>query len=218
MAALTTFLMTIALSLPPTNLVLRSGERFDVDGPIRQEQGRVIFRVEGILYSIPLAEVDLDVTRAAENVSVVRGDERMRLKKSKEERARLVRELEQNHSGTTPSPRAAPPPSRERSETAQDNRDEWTWRRSARTYEDALRQSQEELQLLQDRVEKLRYEISGFLSLGYKPNQFSYQTTELQYAIDSIPRAELQVARARRALDQFRDDARRQGVLPGWLR
>ena len=218
MFTLATILMSIALSLPTTSIVLRSGERIEVDGPIRQEEGRVIFRADGVLYSIPLPEVDLDVTRAAtENVTVVRGDERMRIKKSKEERNRLLRELEKNHSGTAAPPRPAERPSRVEAEPAS-NRDEWSWRQAARSYEDALRQSQEELQLLTDRVEKLRYEISTFVSLGYRPSQFSYQTSELQIAIDSVPRAELQVARARRALDQFRDDARRQGVMPGWLR
>ena len=217
MATIAMLLMSVALSLPATSLVLRSGERIEVDGPIRQEQGRVIFRADGVLYSIPLPEVDFDLTRAiSANVTMVKGDERMRLKTSPEERKRLLRELEKNHSGT-----AAPPlkdtPHREAAEPAS-NRDEWSWRQAARSYEDALRQSEEELQLVSDRVERLHREISTFLSLGYRPNQFSYQTSELQIAIDSIPRAELQVARARRALAQFRDDARRQGIMPGWLR
>lgn len=141
----------------------------------------------------------------------------MRLKKSKEERDRLLRELEKNHSGTAAPPLQSAPVQRESVEPAS-NRDEWSWRQTARGYEDAVRQSEEEVQLLSDRVERLRHEILTFISLGYRPNQFSYQTSELQFAIDSLPRAELQVARARRALDQFRDDARRQGVLPGWLR
>ncbi|MEO6259350.1 MAG: hypothetical protein ABIP63_03335 [Thermoanaerobaculia bacterium] len=218
MATLATLLMTVALALPATSMVLRSGERIEVDGPIRQEQGRVIFRADGVLYSVPLSEVDFDLTRAvSENVTMVRGDERMRLKKSKEERDRLLRELEKNHSGTAAPPLKSTPVQRESVEPAS-NRDEWSWRQAARSYEDEVRHSEEEVQLLSDRIERLRHEISTFISLGYRPNQFSYQTSELQFAIDSLPRAELQVARARRALDQFRDDARRQGVLPGWLR
>jgi len=90
--------------------------------------------------------------------------------------------------------------------------------RRARGYQETLRQSEENLQLLVDRVDQLRAQIAGFLSLGYKPNQFSYQTTQLQYTLDRIPQAELEVQRARRAYDQFRDDARKEGVLPGWLR
>jgi len=36
--------------------------------------------------------------------------------------------------------------------------------------------------------------------------------------LDQIPAAELEVTRAERANAQFRDDARKQGILPGWLR
>ena len=68
------------------------------------------------------------------------------------------------------------------------------------------------------RAAELRAQISGFLSLGYKPNQFSYQTTQLAYMQEQIPGAELQIQRAQRLYEQFRDDARRQGVIPGWLR
>ena len=96
--------------------------------------------------------------------------------------------------------------------------DEWSWRRTARGHEEAVRRAREELQLLHDRAEQLRQQIRTFLSLGFKPNEFSYQSTELQYTVDAIPRAELEVERAQRALDQFRDDARKQGILPGWLR
>jgi len=68
------------------------------------------------------------------------------------------------------------------------------------------------------RAAQLRSRIAGFLSLGYKPNQFSYDTAVLQTTLEQIPYAELEVTRAERAYTQFRDDARRQGVMPGWLR
>lgn len=218
MPALTTLLLTAALSLPATSIVLRNGDRIEVDGPIRQEEGRVIFRADRVLYSIPLSEVDLTTTRAAAgNVTVVRADERLRLKTTPEERDRLLRDLEKNHTGTPPPARAQATEVSAGTESAA-NRDEWSWRQASRTYEDAVRQAEEELQLLNDRIEKLRREITTFVSLGYRTNQFTYQTSELQIAIDSVPRAELQVTRARRELDRFRDDARRQGALPGWLR
>ena len=41
---------------------------------------------------------------------------------------------------------------------------------------------------------------------------------ELVQTQEQIPRAELELHRAQREHDQFRDDARRQGVTPGWLR
>jgi hypothetical protein len=197
-------------------LVLRSGARIDMDGPFRQEEGRVVFRSGGILYSLAASEVDFEATRAAANVPPIKAEVPGRLKVTPEERDRLLRELEKNHSGTPAKPeppaRIVPPP------PPQNDEDEWAWRRSARAHEEAVRRAKEELQLLQDRAEQLRAQIRGFLSLGYNPRQFSYQTTELQLTLDSIPRAELEVQRAQRAYDTFREDARKMGILPGWLR
>ena len=36
--------------------------------------------------------------------------------------------------------------------------------------------------------------------------------------LEAIPSAQLEVQRAEREYDQFRDEARRRGVIPGWLR
>ena len=219
-------LLAAALAIPPNGtIILRSGHRIEVSGPAREESGRLIFRVEGgSLYSIPLAEVDLEATRAAavaEPTVVTPAAERLRLKVSEEERKRLLKELEQNHSGT-PAPRQQileePPPPPSGEEKAQLKQEEWAWRNRARGYQETLRQSEENLQMLVDRVEQLRAQIAGFLSLRYKPSQFSYQSTQLQYTLDRIPQAELEVQRARRAYDQFREDARKEGVMPGWLR
>src|SRR5438105_558965 len=84
-----------------TTLILRNGTRFEVEGPIREEQARIIFRTSGALYSIPLADVDMEATRAAVTRPViVTADSSKKLKVSSAERDRLLRELEQNHSGT----------------------------------------------------------------------------------------------------------------------
>lgn len=218
MNALATLLLLTALTIPTPTLVLRNGARIDVDGSVRQEDGRVVvFRSGGTLYSVPVAEVDLEATRAAgANVTLVKA-ESGKLKVSREERERLLRELEKNHAGTPASAEAikTPPPSREATPNTED---EWAWRRSARAHEEAVRRAKEELQLLHDRVEQLRQQIRTLASLGYRPNQFTYQTSELQLTIDSIPRAQLEIERAQRALDVFREDARKLGILPGWLR
>jgi hypothetical protein len=222
-----------AVALLSTTLILRNGDRYSIDGPIREEAGRVVFRqAGGALYSIPLAEVDLRATRDAampQTVIVVRPEppspgkakDPVKLKVSDAERDRLLRELEKNHSGTPASPQkpldeVLPPPTKQESEAAK--QDEWTWRNRARQYEESVRRAQENLTLLHDRIEQLEQQIIGFTQLGYRPRQFTYQTTELQYARDQVPATELEVTRAKRAWDQFRDDARRQGVLPGWLR
>ena len=219
MHAFATLLLLTALTIPTPTLVLRNGARIDVDGSVRQEEGRVVFRSGGVLYSLAAAEVDFEATRAAgANVTLVRGDDRMRLKVTPAERDRLLRELEQNHNGTPASPdqmSALPPPA---PDTRENTDEEWQWRRTARSYEDAVRRAREELQMLYDRIDYLRQQILSLTNLGFKPSQFTYQTSELALAYDAIPRAQLEVERAQRALDQFRDDARRQGVMPGWLR
>jgi len=211
-------LLLTALTIPTPTLILRGGARIDVDGSIRQEEGRVVFRHAGVLYSLPAAEVDFEATRAAANVTLVRGDDdKMKIKVSREERDRLLRELEQNHSGT-PAPTGGLKVFPASPEAATNSPDEWSWRREARAYQDSVRRAKEELQLLYDRIDALKQRILSLSAQGFKPAQFTYETSQLQQTYDEIPRAQLEVERAQRAYDQFRDDARRLGVLPGWLR
>jgi len=220
MHALAILLFATATSFPPpiltTMLILRDGTRFDVDGPIREERGRIIFR-SGTLYSIPVSEVDMEATRAAVTKTVLATVEQDRkLKVSAAERDRLLRELEQNHSGgpvqalnleKVVEPREAP-----------DKGDEWSWRSAARAHEEAIRRAKENVALLHDRAEMLKRQIEQFVALGYRSHQFTYQSSELQLTLEQIPAAELEITRAERANAQFRDDARRQGIMPGWLR
>jgi hypothetical protein len=212
-------LLLTALTIPTPTLVLRDGARIDVDGSIRQDEGRVVFRHAGVLYSLPAGEVDFEATRAAAaNITVVRGDDRMKLKVSREERDRLLRDLEQNHNGTASTTAEGLNVFPASPEAATNSQDEWAWRRESRSYEEAVRRAKEDLQMLYDRVDALKQRIFTLSSLGYRPGQFTYESSQLQQAYDLIPRAQLEVERAQRALDQFRDDARRLGVLPGWLR
>jgi hypothetical protein len=220
MHALAILLFATATSFPQpiltTTLILRNGSRFVVDGPIREERGHIIFR-SGTLYSIPVAEVDMEATRAAVTATVIATvDQDRKLKVSSAERDRLLRELEQNHSGgpvqalnleKVVEPRESP-----------DKGDEWSWRNAARAHEEATRRAKENVALLRDRAELLKRQIEQFVALGYRGGQFSYQSTELQVTLDQIPAAELEVTRAERANAQFRDDARKQGIMPGWLR
>jgi len=202
-----------------TTLILRNGTHFDVEGPIREEQGRVIFRTEGQLYSIPLADVDQDATRAAVTKAVVvTGDSGKKLKVSAPERERLLRELEQNHTGKPSSVATGErlPEPREPAEPA--NRDEWSWRLAARAHEEAIRRAKENVELLRTRASALKQQIEQFFALGYRANQFTYQSSELEFTQYQIPAAELEVTRAQRENDQFREDARKQGIMPGWLR
>ena len=220
MFALPLALLITALSIPTPQLILRDGVRIDVDGPVKVENGQVIFRVGGTLYSVPADEVDLMAMRVISTpLNLAKSAERARLRVTEAERNRLLRDLEQNHVGK-PAPaealRIPPGPTSEQREQATD--DEWTWRRQARSYEETIRRAQENVDLLQDRADQLKAHIANLLSLGYKPNQFSYETTQLAYTIEAIPSAQLEVQRAERRYDQFRDEARRRGVMPGWLR
>ncbi len=135
-------LLVTALSIPTPTLVFRSGDRLDVDGSVRVEQGRVIFRSGGALYSVPEAEVDLAATRAVLSVPIVKAQTTMRLKMSEAERTRLFKELEQNHSGT-PTTAKLPifPTVSEREQLA--SPEEWSWRRDSQAYEESIRSARE---------------------------------------------------------------------------
>jgi hypothetical protein len=197
-------------------LVLRSGDRIVVEGTAREENGVVVFRSAGKLYSLPAAEVDAEATRAeAERATEPKSEPVRRLRVSEEQRRRLITELEQNHGGTPP---AQPTPVLLPPDEPAHSGDEWEWRNRARAYEESVLQAKEELQLLEAKVEQLRNEIHAFVSLGYKPRQFTWQSSQLEYALARIPRAKLEITRAERALVQFKEDARKQGVMPGWLR
>ncbi|HVS32682.1 MAG TPA: hypothetical protein VMS98_14660 [Thermoanaerobaculia bacterium] len=203
-------------------LVLRSGERIEIDGPVREENGQVIFRSAGTLYSLSVSEIAREASQTPPvTITSVAPAPLFRLRVSEAERDRLIRELEQNHSGK-PAPvqriLEEPPPPRTRSEVVAEQQEEWAWRRQARHHEETIRQQEEALQLLLDRVAHLQGEIRALLSLGFRPQQFTYQSTILQRTLEQIPYAELSLTRARRIYEQFREDARRQGVLPGWLR
>src|ERR1043165_1897124 len=100
MMALLHLLLLTALTIQTPALILRDGVRIDVDGNVRVEQGKVVFRSAGSLYSIPEGDGDGGAPRAAAAAPVSKPDATMRLKVTEAERDRLLRELEQNHSGT----------------------------------------------------------------------------------------------------------------------
>lgn len=214
--------LILTLLLAASTLVLQTGERIDLEGDPNEENGVVTFRSAGKLYSMPASEIARIENTSGEASGSAKPVKK--LKVSEADRKRLIEELERNHGGQ-PAPRqkvldegpaAAPAetPVAPKSET----RDEWSWRREARMYEDAVIQAKEELQLLENRIDELESKIHTFFALGYKPNQFSYQTLQLERAREQVPVAKLAIARAERDYERFREDARRQGVLPGWLR
>jgi hypothetical protein len=221
-----TLILLLAMTLTPSTLVLRSGERITVDGPVREENGVVMFRMNGLLYSVPASEIETQVAPAAPSARPARSldsarDDRRPLAVSPVERDRLLRELERNHAGApAPSTQTVPPlpPPPSKAEVKERTHEEWQWRQMARDHEESVLRANENLQLIEQRIEELENQIRTFTSLGYKPWQFTYQSRQLLNAADALPGARLAIARAERALAQFREDARRQGILPGWLR
>ncbi len=207
-----------------STLVLHSGDRIPVEGKPVEKDGILTFRSDGKLYSLPASEVQRieDAPEPGSVIEVVAERPKARVLKrrpvSEEERKRLLAELEKNHQGTgsMPAPVLPPPPTREEAREAK--REEASWRREARFHEEAVRRAKEELELLENRALELQSKINFLLAQGYKAKQFTYDTTQLQYTLDQLPYARLQVTRALRAQEQFREDARREGVMPGWLR
>ena len=213
--------LVLLFAIATSTLVLRSGDRIAVEGPVREDKGIVTFRMNGLLYSVPLSEIDEVASRAADVASAKEAEDIRRLKVSAQERDRLLRELERNHDGQPIPPDQVlpplpPPPSR--GEVEQQRRDERSWRQMARDHEETVRRAYEDLELLEQRIIQLQNEIRTFTNLGYTPRQFTYQTSSLILAREQLPSARLEIARAERALAQLREDARREGVLPGWLR
>lgn len=217
------FLLAAALT---STLILQSGARIALDGPVREDGSMVTFRSAGRLYSIAAAEIDrIEETEAAAPAGATEPEvpsaPRVRLRVSADERKRLLEELEKNHGGT-PAPRQkileevppAPTPAQELAERSEES----MWRRRAQSHDEAVLQAREDLTLLIERIEELESKIRSLVALGYEQRQFTYDTRQLLLSRDQLPAAQLRVTRAERARDRFREEARRGGIPPGWLR
>jgi len=218
------FLLAAALT---STLVLQSGARIALDGPVREESGMVTFRSEGRLYSIAATEIER-IEEAEAGAATAKAptpappaEPRVRLRVSEDERKRLLEELEKNHGGS-PAPRqkmleeVPPPPTA--SERRAERSEEASWRRRAQSHDESVLQAREDLALLIQRIEELESKIRNLVALGYEQRQFTYDTRQLLLSREQIPAAELRVTRAERARDRFREEARRAGIPPGWLR
>jgi len=210
-------------------IVLRSGDRIQVDGAVKQENGVVTFKSGRLFYTLPSEEVERIETAgrkaeteetAIEPAAKPAPIAPRRLRATEEERKRLLAELEQNHGGQPAVPQKIMelPPAPTRAETAANKREETQWRTQARAHEEAILRANEELSLLETRAAQLQEKIHSLIALGYKPPQFTYDTRLLASTLEQIPYAKLEVTRAERAFAQFKDDARKDGVPPGWLR
>lgn len=242
----TAVLAVTTLLTPSDELVLRTGERIGVSGEVTLDGSRAVFRTaDGALFSLPVAEIDLDATSdpsragvtprrsrtAAENQAL---DDLVKAMASRtlanralivsdDAKRKLLDELKESRGTPVPARPYVSPAFDESDEAPKEragarNSEEWRWREQARAHKERVVQRQEDLQMLIKKEQDLSDEIIGLMNLGYNGNQFSYQVLSLARVRDQIPRARLELQRAERAYAQFQDDARRQGILPGWLR
>jgi hypothetical protein len=222
--------LLLFLTLTTSTLVLQSGDRIAVDGAVTASDTRVTFRSGGVLYSLPRTEVDLIASAkadeaVAEEESAAKpaaDDSVVKLRVSEEQRKKMLEDLAKNHAGTPPSPEQlkTPPPLHipSNDEIMARTDEEWSWRQKARDHQETVRRAHEDLELLEKKIEDLKWKIQNFVMLGYHPRQFEYDSTLLATTEEQIPYAQLAVERAERDYAQFMDDARRLGVMPGWLR
>jgi hypothetical protein len=240
-------LAVTAVATPNETIALRSGEQIPLSGGVTLDGSRAVFRhADGTLYSIPIAEIDIATTEspairpvtperartAAEDkvleeliqAAQARSISSRTLVVSDEEKQRLLVELRKSRGNPVPDRPYVPLTTAETASpagetlTVSQKSDEWYWREKARGFQEQVRRRREDLQMLIEKERNLSDEILGLLSLGYKGDQFSYQVLSLARTRDSIPQSRLELERAERALAQFMDDARRQSILPGWLR
>jgi hypothetical protein len=217
----------LLLLMVTSTLVLRSGDRITVEGAVREENGVITFKSDGVLFSVPSEEVERVelVETDAEGKPVdaaVETEARRRLKVSQEERKRLLEILSHNRGGLAQQKQEVlsnrDAPATKVREARRSRHDESAWRRRARAHEEAVRRAIENLELVENRIRSLETRITSFLALGYRTDQFTYDTTQLVRSREQIPYLRLEVQRAQRAYDEFHDEARREGILPGWLR
>ena len=216
----------LLLLVVTSTLILRSGDRITVEGAVREENGVITFKSDGVLFSVPSEEVErVELTETDDEgkpaAEAVETEARRRLKVSQEERKRLLEILSHNRGGVAqkqnPLTNRDAPATKVR-EARRSRHDESAWRRRARAHEEAVRRAIENLELVENRIRGLESKIVSLISLGYRTDQFTYDTTQLVRSREQIPYLRLEIERAQRAYDEFHDEARREGILPGWLR
>lgn len=226
--SLGSLLLAVILLTDVDALILYSGHRLPVDGPVRLERGQLVFRhgFSGILYSIAASEVDFDATRKGGSPEPELVEEQAaparpvrKLAVSGEEKERILREMEKSRGvPSPPQPQQTQPLEAATRPQARPQADEAFWRGQSRRFDEQVRQQQENIALLQQQVRRMEDQLLALLSMGVDPNQFGYHVNRLEDTRTMLERARLALSRAERERDDFREQARRQGVLPGWLR
>lgn len=223
------------LTSPVEEIVLRSGQVIAVEELVRVERGRLIFATGGDnLYSIRLSEVDIEKTDArlpanrapssdpSTRSSAVAGATNLPrdLPVSEEEKMRILAEMEtRSHTGRARERSAEPVDEMTQPESpSEDEGDEWMWREEARRHREAIEQAKERLASARQRERELNDMLLLYVGTSGDASNYSYLVMQLADLRSMIPQFEGDLRRAESAWAQFQDDARRRGILPGWLR
>lgn len=210
-----------------TALELRGGEVLISEMPPVRDGTRVIVRMNGRVLSLAAEEVVRSYPfRPPDTVASARERPDGGLREDRDAVSRRFAALSRPDSRQASAPSHAPPPQLIPAPVtdpgpradAPPEREESYWRNRSRVANERVIQAREELKLLVDREQRLNDEMLALLSLGYDESAMGRHAWQLQTTRDSIDYATLEVRRAERALQDFQEEARREGIYPGWLR
>lgn len=214
-----------------TVLLLDGGTR--IEGEIvERANGRVIVRTTtGVLYSVPESSIRSEfesrppsattTTKAAVRVVPPRRLPESKIKVSDEEKNRLLAELSKNHSGKEAPKQSWEIPKPEPAEAeieVTERSDESYWREESRKRDEAVRRATEQYELLTRREREIEDTVRMMLASGVNPDHMGYQMMALADTRTMRAQARLAIESAKRHRDALHEDARREGILPGWLR
>ena len=183
----------------------------------------------GVVYSIPResirSESDGAETATSRKTSVARPQRAGRLPEKKirvdeEEKKRLLAELEKNHSGKVPPKQSwetAKPVAAAETVEVTERSDETYWREEARKRTEGVRRAREHYELLTRREQEIEDQVRMLLGRVHN-DHLGHHMIALADTRTMREQARLDIDRAQRDLDALHDDARREGILPGWLR
>lgn len=220
---------TLLFDQPVKVLILQSGHRIEIQGDVIEQRGKAVFRnLNGVAYSLPISEIDIDATLGRSSAT---GDSSTKpeaaevsskkIKVSEEEKKALLEKLSQNHSGQAPSESEAAPstdrpaPGSVRSERG--GGDEDSWRQRARNARENVRAAQDRLQTLEDQEQRLELQVRALMGMS-DTEGFASLVRQLEDTRTMSGQARDRVAAAQRDMLALEEEARVKDILPGWLR
>jgi len=223
-------LATLLFDQPVKVLILQSGHRIEIQGDVFEQNGKAVFRnLNGVAYSLPLSEIDIDATlgRTVEaKDTTVKSEEpedsSKKIKVSEEEKKALLEKLSRNHSGQAPPSPATRPssksPAAETTPATRKDGDEEAWRQRARTARDQVRAARERLQTLEDQEQRIEMQVRALMGVAANTEGFASLVNQLEDTRSLVGYARDSLADAQRELSALQEEARVKDILPGWLR